>query len=188
MELNRTDTLETHLATRRSARPRDLVAPGPSAAQLDAMLRIASRTPDHGKLVPWRFVLIEDRAAFADLLERGCTDEAECHAAKIAKFRDKAYWAPALVALMARPVAGHKIPEWEQRLTVGAVGMNLLHAVHAAGFVGGWITGAQARMPALVEGLCEPGEDIAGFFYIGTPAAPLEERERPDLQDLVRRF
>ncbi|WP_407696350.1 nitroreductase family protein [Sphingomicrobium arenosum] len=178
----------SHLATRRSGRPRDIVAPGPDSAQLARILTLASRTPDHGKLVPWRFVLIEDRQRFADLLEAGCRAEAECHDAKIAKFRDKAFWAPTLVALIASPVRPHKIPEWEQRLTVGAVGMNLLHAAHAHGYVGGWITGAQATMPEVVASLCGAGEDIAGFFYLGSPAQPLEERERPDLGEIVHSF
>ncbi|MCJ7420341.1 nitroreductase family protein [Sphingomicrobium astaxanthinifaciens] len=181
---DRTSLLD-HLASRRSARPRDLVAPGPSPAQLARILELASRTPDHGKLVPWRFVVIEDRAAFADRLEAGCRAEAECHAAKIVKFRAKAFWAPTLVALVASPTLGHKIPEWEQQLCVGSVGMNLLHATHAHGYVGGWITGAQATMPAVVEALCAPGESIAGFFYIGTPALALTERERPDMDAIV---
>ncbi|WP_265570959.1 nitroreductase family protein [Sphingomicrobium nitratireducens] len=188
MNLNDTATPISHLATRRSASPRNLVAPGPTAEELAAILALASRTPDHGKLVPWRFVVIEDRDRLADALEAGCRASAECHEAKIAKFREKAFWAPTLVALLASPVRGHKIPEWEQRLTVGAVGMNLLHAAHAHGYVGGWVTGEQARMPAVVDTLCEEGEDIAGFIYIGTPAAPLEERERPDLSAIVRTF
>ncbi|MCJ8191992.1 nitroreductase family protein [Sphingomicrobium aestuariivivum] len=188
MELNDRSSLPAYLKSRRSARPRDLVTPGPDSAQLARILTWASRTPDHAKLVPWRFVLIEDRARFADLMEAGCRADVDCHAAKIAKFRDKAYWAPTLVALIASPVRPHKIPEWEQRLTVGAVGMNLLHAAHAHGFVGGWITGAQASMPEVVSALCGPSEDIAGFFYIGTPAQPLEERDRPDLGEIVTQF
>ena len=184
MEMNDRSSLLAHL----SSRPRDLVAPGPDSAQLARILTLASRTPDHGKLVPWRFVLIENRARFADLLEQGCRASDDCHEAKVAKFRDKAFWAPTLVALIASPIQPHKIPEWEQRLAIGAVGMNLLHAVHAHGFVGGWITGAQATMPEVVAGLCGPGEDIAGFFYIGSPAQPLAERERPDLGEMITHF
>lgn len=188
MNLNDETSPLSHLATRRSASPRNLVAPGPTSEQLARILALASRTPDHGKLVPWRFVVIEDRARFADVLEAGVRAASDCHDAKIAKFREKAFWAPTLVALLARPVAGHKIPEWEQRLTVGAVGMNLLHAAHAHGFVGGWVTGEQATMRAVVDALCGPGEDIAGFVYLGTPATPLEERERPDLGSIVSRL
>ena len=188
MEMNDRSSLLAHLGSRRSARPRDLVAPGPDGAQLARILTLASCTPDHGKLVPWRFVLVDDRDRLADLLEAGCRADAECHAAKIAKFREKAHWAPTLVVLVASPVLPHKIPEWEQRLTVGAVGMNLLHAAHAHGYVGGWITGAQSTMPEVVAGLCRPGEEIAGFFYIGTPAHPLEERERPEMGEIVSQF
>ena len=189
MSMNDTSSLLSHLQTRRSASPRDLVAPGPDAGQLAQILELAARTPDHGRLVPYRFVIIEDRAALADLFEAGVVaDEPDADAAKRAKFRDKAQWAPTLVALVAAPIEAHKIPVWEQELTVGAVGMNLLHAAHAHGFVGGWITGAQSYAPGVVEALCKGGERIAGFFYLGTPAHRLDERERPDMEAIVSRW
>ncbi|WP_343347949.1 nitroreductase [Sphingomicrobium sp. XHP0239] len=189
METNDTSSLLAHLETRRSARPRDIVAPGPDAAQLGEILQLAARTPDHGALVPYRFLLIEDREALADLFETACSaEDPDCTPLKRQKFRDKAQWAPTLVALIAAPIERHKIPVWEQELTVGAVGMNLLHAVHAHGFVGGWITGAQSYAPAVVDALCRGGERIAGFFYIGSPGEPLTERDRPAMDAIVSRW
>ena len=186
METNDLSSPLAYLGTRRSARPRDIVAPGPDAAQLDDILRLAARTPDHGALVPYRFVVIDDRQALADLFEAAVmAEEPTPEAHKRAKFRDKAHWAPTLVALIAAPIEAHKIPVWEQELTVGAVGMNLLHAVHAHGFVGGWITGAQSYAPAVVDSFCRGGERIAGFFYIGSPGQSLEERDRPTMDAIV---
>ncbi|MCM8556582.1 nitroreductase family protein [Sphingomicrobium sediminis] len=189
MPLNDSSSLSAHLATRRSARPRDIVAPGPSDAQLDAILDMAARTPDHGAIVPYRFVIIDNRDALADLFVAACiADDPTCTPEKLDKFRDKAHWAPTLVALISAPDHDHKIPVWEQELTAGAVGMNLLHATHAHGFVGGWITGAQSYADPVVEALCDEGERIAGFFYLGTPAHALEERARPEIGAIVTRW
>ncbi|MBB3763471.1 nitroreductase family protein [Sphingomicrobium lutaoense] len=191
MELNDRSSLLAHLETRRSGRPRDMVAPGPDAEQLAHILELAARTPDHGKLVPYRFVIVErdQRQALADLFARALFDEdPDAHDAKVAKTLDKAHHAPALIVLVSSPVRAHKIPVWEQELTCGAAGMNLLHAVHAHGFVGGWITGAQAYHPMVTRAFCEEGERIAGFFFIGSPCQPLEERDRPDPSELVTRW
>ncbi|MEN3971063.1 nitroreductase [Sphingomicrobium sp. XHP0235] len=184
--MNDTSTLLSHLNSRRSGRPRDMVAPGPDDRQLRKILSLAARSPDHGALVPYRFVIIEDREALADLFEQACmADDPDCEPHKRAKFRDKAGWAPTLLALVASPLEGHKIPVWEQELTVGAVGMNLLHAAHAHGFVGSWITGAQSYAPSVVASLLRGGERIAGFFYLGSPARELEERARPQLDEII---
>ncbi|HEX6218433.1 MAG TPA: nitroreductase family protein, partial [Sphingomicrobium sp.] len=87
--------------------------------------------------------------------------------------------------LIFSPRRGHKIPEWEQELSCGAVAMNLLHASHALGYVGGWITGWQAYSPRVGRAFCKEGERIAGFIFLGTPANPLEERPRPALEERV---
>lgn len=179
------------LETRRSGKPREMVAPGPDAAQLERILAIAARTPDHGKLFPWRFVVVEtsERQALADLLARALPladpDASGAHYAKALEF---AYQAPALVVLVSAPLAGHKIPLWEQQLSVGAVAMNLLTATHALGFVGGWITGWMAYSDLVREAFCAPGERIAGFMFLGSPARPLDERPRPELAAIVRRW
>ena len=176
------------LATRRSGKPRDMIAPGPSDAELAEILAIAARTPDHGKLVPWRFVIVasDQRPALADLLARALPAfDPQASAAHFAKAEEFAHSAPALVVLVSAPIAGHKIPLWEQELSAGAVAMNLLLATHAMGYVGGWITGWPTYSSIVTEALCKPGERIAGFFFFGTPGRPLEERPRPDMAQIA---
>ena len=97
-----------------------------------------------------------------------------------------AHQAPELVVALSAPRAGAKIPLWEQELSCGAVAMNLLHGATALGYAGGWITGWAAYSDPVREAFCQPGERIAGFIFLGTPANPLEERPRPVLTDLVR--
>lgn len=178
------------LETRRSGRPRDMVAPGPSDVQLERILSIAARTPDHGKLFPWRFVTVaaSQRAALADLLARALPEHdpgaLPAHHAKALEF---ALQAPTLVVLVSSPLTG-KIPLWEQELSVGAAGMNLLLAAHASGFVGSWITGWAAYSEIVRAAFCAPGERIAGFFFLGSPRLPLEERPRAPLATLVRHW
>lgn len=173
----------TLLATRRSGKPRDMVAPGPDAEQLARMLALAMRTPDHGKVVPWRFVIVPDDAR--DELARVITsaylaerpDAARTETDSLAAF---ARQAPALVVVMFSPNLERAIPVWEQELSAGAVCMNLLHAVHAMGFVGSWLTGWAAYSDAVRDAFGQAPERIAGFMFIGTAAKPLEERDRPD--------
>jgi len=191
MTLNDRSSTLSLLESRRSGRPRDMVAPGPSDEDLQRILTIAARTPDHGKLAPWRFVTVgtNKRQALADLLARALpAHDPEATAAHFAKALEFAHQAPTLVVVIAAPVEGHKIPVWEQQLSCGAVAMNLLHATHALGFVGGWITGWAAYSERVRAAFCEPGERIAGFLFLGTPRLPLEERPRPALETIVRRW
>ena len=177
------------LETRRSGKPRDLVAPGPTRIELEHILNIAVRTPDHGKLSPWRFVIVspKQRQALADLLARALPEhDPEATAAHYAKALEFAHQAPVMIVLISAPVRDHKIPVWEQELSCGAVAMNLLHAANALGYVGGWITGWQAYNERVRRAFCQEGERIAGFIFLGTPGNPLEERPRPALADLVR--
>ena len=191
MALNDTSSALSLLQTRRSGKPRDLIAPGPTDAELTQILNIAARIPDHGKLAPWRFVIVrpDQREALARLLHEAlpeCDPEAtEAHYAKELEF---ARQAPVMIVLISAPIADHKIPVWEQQLSCGAAGMNLLHAATALGYAGGWITGWRAYSPRVSASFCEEGERIAGFVFIGTPQAPLEERLRPDLTQLVRNW
>ena len=94
--------------------------------------------------------------------------------------------APALVVLVSAPTEGHKIPVWEQQLSCGAAGMNLLLAAHALGYAAGWLTGWRAYDERVRAAFCGPGERIAGFIFIGSPGRELEERPRPELASLVR--
>ncbi|HEU4876925.1 MAG TPA: nitroreductase [Sphingomicrobium sp.] len=179
------------LETRRSGRPRDMVAPGPSAEQLERILAIAARVPDHGKLFPWRFVTVaaDQRDALADLLARALPEhDPDALPAHHAKAQEFARQAPALVVVLSSPVPEHKIPLWEQELSAGAAAMNLLLATHAMGFVGGWITGWAAYSEMVRAAFCAPGERIVGFFFLGTPRLPLEERPRAPLATIVRRW
>ena len=187
--LNDRTTPLSLLATRRSGKPRDLVAPGPTPAELDAMLRIAARTPDHGKLAPWRFVTVgpDQRAAFADLLERAWRDahpDAPQHDLDAA--RAFAFQAPTLVVVLSVPVPDHKVPVWEQELSAGAATMNLLHAAHAHGYAAGWLTGWAATSDTVRAAVAAAGARIVAFVFIGTPGRPLEERPRPALTHLVQ--
>jgi nitroreductase len=187
--LNDRSSLLALLSTRRSAKPRDLAGLGPTAGELDQILTIAARSPDHGKLVPWRFVVVEEdrRDALAALLRQALSEEdAGATIAHHNKEDQFARYGGTLVVLVSAPVADHKIPAWEQELSCGAAGMNLLLAAHALGFVAGWVTGWRAYSPRVTAAFCKPGERIAGFIFIGTSAAELEERPRPELAEVVR--
>lgn len=175
------------LALRRSASALTLTAPGPDAVQLDDLLRIAARAPDHGKLAPWRFVVLEgpNKATFAQRLETLAQGRGDpTLVAKLAKLKVP----PTAVAVISspRPAA---IPEWEQLLSAGVVCTNLLYAALAMGFGANWITdwySYDAEATALL-GL-KDGERVAGFVLIGTAREAPLERERPDLVPLVTRW
>jgi nitroreductase len=179
------------LHSRRSGKPRDMIAPGPDAAQLDQILRAAIRVPDHGKLAPWRFVVVgaDQRETFAAVLVNAY--KAEKPAAgrlEIEAMEQFARQAPTLIVALSSPVAESKIPLWEQQLTMGAACMNLLTAAHALGFVGGWLTGWPAYSEAVRDAFGTPAQRIAGFLFIGTPARALEERPRPEFDHVVRHW
>lgn len=177
------------LETRRSAKPRELVGPGPSAEELERILTIAARIPDHGQLHPWRFVTVaeDQRDAFAELLQQALREEnPEATDVHRQKEEDFAHYAGQLVVLISAPVENHKIPVWEQQLSAGAAGMNLLSAAHALGYLAGWVTGWRAYSERVRAAFCDPGERIAGFIFIGQPARDLEERQRPSLSEVCR--
>lgn len=177
------------LATRRSGKPRDIVAPGPDAAQLRQILEVAIRTPDHGKLAPWRFVIVGDgqRDAFAALLrEAYLADRPEAGRIELEANEQFARQAPMLVIALSSPVQTSKIPLWEQELSAGAACMNLLAATHALGFVGGWLTGWATYSDRVRDAFGGPNEKIAGFLFLGSPSRPQEERPRPDYDAVVR--
>jgi len=176
------------LSTRRSGKPRDLVAPGPDDAQLRQILEIAARTPDHGKLAPWRFVIVpaDKRAALAETITAAYRAERpQAARLEIEALEQFATQAPALVVVLSSPKVDSHIPLWEQQLSAGAAGMNLLHAAHALGFAGGWLTGWAAYSDAVRDAFGAEPERIAGYIFLGTPGKQLEERPRPDLQKII---
>jgi len=181
--LNDRSSLMSLLETRRSEKPRDLVGPGPTPEDLQRILTIAARTPDHGALTPWRFVTVshDQRDALAELLLKALAEDnpsaTHAHREKEVNF---AHYAGQLVVLVSAAVPDHKIPLWEQELSCGAAGMNLLLAAHALGYVAGWVTGWRAYSNRVLAAFCEPGERIAGFIFIGHAASPLEDRARPE--------
>ena len=189
--LNDLSTPLSLLQTRRSGRAREMVGPGPTSEQLGDMIAVAARTPDHGKLAPWRFVIVEreQRDELAALLHRAlATNDPAAGSAHHQKAEDFANQGEALVVLLFAPVGNHKIPIWEQELSCGAVAMNLLHAAHAMGFVGSWLTGWASYDPLVRASFCVGNEQIAGFFFFGSPGALLIERPRPEPASVVRRW
>jgi nitroreductase len=156
---------------------------------LECILTITTRIPDHGKLSPWRFVIVSDdkRDVLAALLHDALQEEdpgaTTAHHEKADEFAQQG---AALIVLVSAPIPDHKIPLWEQQLSAGAAGMQLLNAAHAFGFVGGWITGWQAYSPRVNAAFCGEGERIAGFIFLGRPAAELVERQRPPLETVAR--
>ncbi len=177
------------LETRRSGRPREMIGPGPSEAELERILAIAARTPDHGKLFPWRFITVgaSQRDELAALLHRALAEhDPTATPAHHEKEDEFAHNAGALVVLVSAPVQGHKIPVWEQELSCGCAGMNLMLAAHALGYVPGWLTGWRAYNERVRAAFCGPGERIAGFIFVGKPGRELEERPRAPLATVVR--
>ena len=187
-----TDPLHV-LDTRRSVPSKQLGEPGPDHATLLRMLASAVRVPDHGKLVPFRFIRLqgEARHALGDLLAaRTLHLQPDAADAVVEKDRARFSHAPVIVTVVARLTPGHKVPEQEQLLTAGSVCFALLQAAQALGFGAQWLTAWMAFDPAVHAhlGLAE-GERIAGFIHIGTPKTAAPERDRPDpaalLQDWV---
>lgn len=187
--LNDRSSILSLLETRRSGKPRELLGPGPAPEELDRMLKIAARAPDHGTLTPWRFVTVGDdqRDELEALLRQALSeDDPDPAPAKRQKERDFAHYKGALVVLVSAPVHDHKIPVWEQELSCGAAGMNLLLAAEALGYTPGWVTGWRAYSERVSAAFCGPGERIAGFIFIGHAGRELEERVRPELAEVAR--
>jgi nitroreductase len=182
----------TLLRTRRSLKPNELTGPGPSAADLDTLLTIASRVPDHGKLAPWRFIVFEGdarlkagdaiAAAFAAKYPESKPDQIDYERQRFAR-------APLVIGVVSRAAPHVKIPEWEQVLSSGAATMNLVIAANALGFGVAWLTEWYAYDRNVLDAFgLAPHEQIAGFVHIGRPSHTPEDRPRPALADIVTRF
>ncbi len=185
-----TKTASEFLAARRSHPRPALKDPAPEGARLDALLTAALRVPDHGRVQPWRLVLI-DRAAQARL-------HPQLRAAVLRQGRDEAQaektvksWdSPLIVAVVFSPAEHPKVPRWEQHLSAGAVCLSLLNAALADGWGATWLTGPVAQDRPFMEGGLglSPQEEIAGFVHIGTGGETPPERPRPDLAEKVSRL
>jgi nitroreductase len=185
------DALEL-LKTRRSLKPIELTAPGPSGAEIETLLTVASRVPDHGKLVPWRFIIFEGEArlaagdaivaAFRAKYPEAKPEQAEAERNRLAR-------APLVIAVVSRAGPHVKIPEWEQVLSAGAAAMSLVLAAHALGYGANWITEWYAYDRGVLGALgLKENERIAGFVHIGRPVHPPEDRPRPPLAEIATRF
>jgi nitroreductase len=185
------DALEL-LKGRRSTRVLDLAEPGPSDVQIDQILAIAARVPDHGKLVPWRFVVLagDGRRRMAETLALRLRAAVPPVAEdQIEKERARFANSPVIVTVVSRAAPHPKIPEWEQVLSAGAVGMNMLHAANALGFGAVWLTGPFAYDRGAMQALgLAAHEKIAGFVHIGTQQQRQDERDRPLLANIVTRI
>jgi len=180
------------LKTRRSVKPMELTGPAPSDSEIDTILTIASRVPDHGKLTPWRFIVLEGgnglavgekiAAAFAADHPGATSEQIEFEKRRLAR-------APLVIAVVSRAGPHVKIPEWEQVLSAGAASMSLVLAVHALGYAANWITEWYAYDRRVLDALgLSPQERVAGFVHIGRPAQPPEDRPRPPLDQIVTRY
>lgn len=178
------------LLSRRSGSAKAMTGPGPDPAQLDTILACAARAPDHGKLFPWRFLVIagDGRARAGDILAQTSAAEG-AHDRQVEEERARFLRAPLVVGVISTAREMLKIPVWEQQLSAGAVCQNMLIAATAMGFAANWLTEWYGYHPAVLAALgLKPGERMAGFIYIGRPAAPLEERPRPDPATITRYF
>lgn len=177
------------LLARRSVSANALAEPGPNLAELELMLRAASRVPDHKKLVPWRFLLFqgEARAAFGKVLAAVCrAEETDPGAFRLENEANRFLRAPLVVAVISRVVKNPAAPEWEQILSAGAACQNLIVAATALGYGAQWITEWCGYSPGIRQALgLADNERVAGFIYIGTPKEKPEERERPALAEIV---
>lgn len=184
--------LRDYLLTRRSVGMAFLREPGPDAVELDQLLAIGTRVPDHGKITPWRLVVIEGAAraaAGARLAEIYAHNNPGADEASLAVERQRFLPAPLTVMVISAPRDHPKVPEFEQLLSAGNVAFNLVHAAHALGFAASWVTrwyAFDAEAAAMLG--AGPGERIVGFIHIGTPSTVIEDRPRPALNDVVSRW
>ncbi|MGP4666409.1 nitroreductase family protein [Agrobacterium pusense] len=178
-----------YLRVRRSTPALQLAEPGPSKTEIEDILRLAVRVPDHGKLAPWRFVVFrgEERVRLGETalriaLEKNMDLDLQQQEAERTRFTR----APVVIAVISTAKPHFKIPEWEQIMSAGAVCLNLIFAANASGFAANWLTEWLAFDPAfLAEIDVDAAEKVAGFIHIGSTTFPPVERPRPELADVV---
>ena len=184
--------LRDYLLTRRSVGIGFLKEPGPTEAELEQILTIGTRVPDHGKIAPWRLILIEGEAraqAGEKLAEIAARNNPGLDSASLDIERQRFLPAPLTIGVISSPQVHPKVPEFEQLLSAGNVAFNLLHAAHALGFAASWTTrwyAFDAEAAAMLG--AREGERFVGFVHIGTPTVAIEDRPRPDLSAIVSRW
>jgi nitroreductase len=178
-----------YLWERRSIPAGDLGEPGPDAQALRTILTIAARVPDHKKLMPWRFLILQgqSRAELGQVLAAILrNNEPDASAQRLQTEEARFLRAPAVVAVISKASERPGVPEWEQVLSAGAVCLNLIHAAAAQGFSANWITEWYSYDAAFAAALrLEAHERIAGFIYLGTALKPPKERDRPDMNAII---
>ena len=186
-----TDAIEL-LKARRSVKPREMTGPGPSPADIETILTIGSRVPDHGKLTPWRFIVFEGnaRARAGEIIARVFAGKNPgAAAADIDIEKRRLMDAPLVIGIVSFTRPHPKVPAWEQELSAGASAMNIVTAATALGYGANWLTGWFAFDRDVLDGFgLKADEKCVGFIHIGTPSKASEDRPRPPLSDIVTRF
>ncbi|MFP6712019.1 MAG: nitroreductase [Rhodospirillales bacterium] len=185
------NTIVEFLRTRRSVVAANLGEPGPSEDELNTIIEIGLRVPDHSRCGPWRIQIIRKEAQgklgtlYAELFEK---ENADATSEQVEYWRGRPQSAPILLAITCYPNEEkmHKIPLWEQILSGGAMCQNILNASHAIGYSAQWLS----EWPAYhkdVKNLLGHKEDIEiyGFMFIGTATEPPKERRRIGAEDIV---
>lgn len=187
--MTKDDAVIAYLSTRQSIPLTMIGDPGPGESELATILTIAARSPDHGRLEPWRFVVYRDAAGReigeklavrAQELNGPMTDE------QLERERNRLRRAPVAIGVVSVPRESETIPDWEQFLSAGAVAMNLVHAANAFGYSANWVTGwySDDEKGRAILGL-SPKERMAGIVHIGSCDRELPERPRPDIESIV---
>ena len=185
----RNEKLIEYLKTRRSMPAFQMREPGPSREEIEEILTLATRVPDHGKLAPWRFIVMTGdarRRITAELAAIARADKPDLSEEMVQVEETRFLRAPVVIAVVSRAGPHVKIPEWEQIMSAGAVCLNMVMAANALGYVSNWLTewmAFDARAHRILG--VEPGEKVAGFIHIGSTDFPVVERPRPVLADIV---
>ncbi|KQV81551.1 nitroreductase [Rhizobium sp. Root1220] len=178
-----------YLSVRRSIPAFQMCEPGPDKSEIEEILRLASRVPDHGKLAPWRFIVYrgEERIRIGEgLLKLALELKPELSDEMIQVERARFTRAPTVVAVVSKAGPHIKIPEWEQLMSAGAVCLNIIFAANAHGWVANWLTewfAYDERAYPLLG--VQKGEKVAGFIHMGSTTVPPIERPRPELTETV---
>lgn len=188
MPLARPDVMD-FLLSRRSRPAKTLGPSAPSRDEVEQILTAAARSPDHGKLVPWRFVVLQDSATRETLSVQAAARMAEMGLApdQVEKNARAFLYGGLMIAVIASPKPSEKIPAWEQEMAAGGVCLALLNAALASGWGANWLTGPLARDAAFVADALggAPGEFVAGFLHIGDETVVPADRDRPDIEAIT---